>query len=66
MRGIPPRLCRLHREKSNRDGMVELLKDSGYGKSEVFYRFAQVVSETLPNESKERSCWMDFWLAGKG
>lgn len=64
MRGIPSRLCRLHWEKSNRDEMVELQKDSGYGKSKAFYRVAQAISETLPNESKEKKR-LDGFLAGK-
>lgn len=44
--------------------MIELLKDSGYGKSEAFYRVAQAISETLPNESKEKKL-LDGFLAGR-
>lgn len=51
-------------ENSKRDEMVELLKNSGYGKSEAFYRVAQAISETLPNESKEKKL-LDGFLAGK-
>ncbi|MBE7443975.1 MAG: DUF1156 domain-containing protein [Planctomycetia bacterium] len=51
-------------EKSKRDEMLELLKESGYGKSEAFYRVAQAISETLPNESKEKKL-LDGFLAGK-
>lgn len=54
----------LHWEKSKRDEMVELLKESGYGKSEAFYRVAQAIPETLPNESKEKKL-LDGFLAGK-
>ncbi len=51
-------------ENSKRDEMVELLKNSGYGKSEAFYRVAQAISETLPNESKEKKL-LDGFLAGR-
>lgn len=44
--------------------MLELLKESGYGKSEAFYRVAQAISETLPNESKEKKL-LDGFLAGR-
>lgn len=54
----------LYWEKSKRDEMLELLKESGYGKSEAFYRVAQAISETLPNESKEKKL-LDGFLAGK-
>lgn len=54
----------LYWENSKRDEMVGLLKDSGYGKSEAFYRVAQAISETLPNESKEKKL-LDGFLAGK-
>lgn len=54
----------LYWEKSKRDEMVELLKNSGYGKSEAFYRVAQAISETLPNESKEKKL-LDGFLAGR-
>lgn len=54
----------LYWEKSKRDEMVELLKDSGYGKSEAFYRVAQAISETLPNENKEKKL-LDGFLAGR-
>lgn len=54
----------LYWEKSKRDEMLELLKESGYGKSEAFYRVAQAISETLPIESKEKKL-LDGFLAGK-
>lgn len=44
--------------------MLILLQQTGYGKSEAFYRVAQAVSETLPNESKEKKL-LDGFLAGK-
>lgn len=54
----------LYWERSKRNEMLELLKESGYGKSEAFYRVAQAISETLPNESKEKKL-LDGFLAGK-
>ena len=51
-------------EKSQRSEMVQLLQRSGYGKSEAFYRVAQAISETLPNESKEKKL-LDGFLAGR-
>lgn len=54
----------LYWERSKRDEMLELLKESGYGKSEAFYRVAQAISETLSNESKEKKL-LDGFLAGK-
>ncbi|TLD43575.1 MAG: Adenine-specific DNA methylase containing a Zn-ribbon [Candidatus Jettenia ecosi] len=51
-------------EKSKRDEMLELLKESGFGKSEAFYRVAQAISEILPNESKEKKL-LDGFLAGR-
>lgn len=51
-------------EQSKRDDMLKLLNETGYGKSEAFYRVAQAISETLPNESKEKKL-LDGFLAGK-
>src|SRR3990170_9081661 len=51
-------------EKGRREEMKANLKDSGYGNSEAFYRVAQAVSETLPNESKEKKL-LDGFLAGR-
>ena len=51
-------------EKSQRDEMLDLLRDSGYGESEAFYRVAQAVSETLPIESREKKL-LDGFLAGR-
>ena len=44
--------------------MVELLTTSGFGKSEAFYRVAQAIAETLPDESKEKKL-LDGFLAGR-
>ena len=51
-------------EKSQRQELVKLLQDSGYGQSEAFYRVAQAISETLPIESKEKKL-LDGFLSGK-
>ena len=51
-------------EKSQRDEMIHVLADSGYGDSEAFYRVAQAISETLPNESREKKL-LDGFLAGR-
>ena len=51
-------------EKGRREEMVVALAASGYGHSEAFYRVAQAVSETLPNESKEKKL-LDGFLAGR-
>jgi len=51
-------------EKSKREEMVSLLRDSGYGRGEAFYRVAQAVSETLPIENKEKKL-LDGFLAGR-
>jgi adenine-specific DNA methylase len=52
-------------EQGRRTEMVSALADSGYGASEAFYRVAQAISETLPNESKEKKL-LDGFLAGRG
>jgi len=51
-------------EKSQRAEMIQTLAASGYGQSEAFYRVAQAISETLPNESKEKKL-LDGFLAGR-
>jgi len=51
-------------EKGRRNEMIALLNESGYGKSDAFYRVAQTISETLPNESKEKKL-LDGFLSGK-
>ncbi|MBA7523167.1 hypothetical protein ES705_15290 [subsurface metagenome] len=51
-------------EKGKRNEIVALLEKSGYGKSDAFYRVAQTISETLPNESKEKKL-LDGFLSGK-
>ena len=51
-------------EKSQRQELIKVLQDSGYGQSEAFYRVAQAISETLPIESKEKKL-LDGFLSGK-
>ena len=51
-------------EKSQRDEMMDVLSESGYGESEAFYRVTQAISETLPIESKEKQL-LDGFLAGR-
>ena len=51
-------------EKGKKNEIMELLSESGFGKSEVFFRVGQAISETLPNESKEKKL-LDGFLAGR-
>ena len=51
-------------EKSQRDEMLQVLRDSGFGDTEAFYRVAQAISETLPIESREKKL-LDGFLAGR-
>ena len=47
-----------------KDNMKKLLSVTGYGKKESFYKVAQAISETLPNESNEKKL-LDGFLSGK-
>ncbi len=51
-------------EKGKRGEMIIALVDQDYGQSEAFYRVAQAISETLPQESKEKKL-LDGFLAGR-
>jgi adenine-specific DNA methylase len=51
-------------EKGKRDTMIDTLARSPYGRSEAFYRVAQAVSESLPNESREKKL-LDGFLVGR-
>jgi hypothetical protein len=51
-------------EKGKREEMIRMLDESGYGRSEAFYRVAQAISETLPVESKEKKL-LDGFLVGR-
>ena len=47
-----------------KDEIKEILMKTGYGKKESFYKVAQAISETLPNDSKEKKL-LDGFLSGK-
>ena len=47
-------------EKGNKAGMQKVLNDSSFAKSDVFFRVAQAIAETLPNESKEKKLLEGF------
>lgn len=47
-----------------RDKISQVLSETGFGQNEVFYRVAQAIAETLPNESKERKL-LEGFLSGK-
>ena len=51
-------------EKGERTNMIKVLEESGFGKSEAFYRVGQAVSETLPKESREKKL-LDGFLSGR-
>lgn len=51
-------------EAGERDEMMDLLARTGYGVSDVFYRVAQAIAETLSNESKEKKL-LEGFLAGR-
>ncbi|HOL20500.1 MAG TPA: DUF1156 domain-containing protein [Candidatus Hydrogenedens sp.] len=51
-------------EKSKQEELLKLLKETGYGKSDAFYRVGQAVAECLPNESKEKKL-LEGFLTGK-
>lgn len=51
-------------ERGKRAEMIQALAERGHGRSEAFYRVAQAISETLPNESKEKKL-LDGFLAGR-
>ncbi|GAK55085.1 hypothetical protein U27_01916 [Candidatus Vecturithrix granuli] len=51
-------------EKSQRQEIIQLLQESGFGTSEAFYRVGQAVSECLSNEDKEKKL-LDGFLSGR-
>ena len=51
-------------QKDQRDEMLHVLAESGFGVGEAFYRVAQAVSETLPIESREKKL-LDGFLIGR-
>ena len=51
-------------EEGRKEELVILLKESGYGNNEAFYRVAQAISESLPREDKEKKL-LDGFLSGR-
>lgn len=51
-------------KKGKRDDIVKILKETGFGRSDIFYRVAQAISETLPNSSKEKKL-LEGFLSGR-
>jgi len=51
-------------EQGRKRDMKEVLKGSTFGYKDSFYRIAQAISETLPNESKEKRL-LDGFLSGR-
>ena len=51
-------------EQGQRAMLVNVLAGSGFAQSEAFYRVAQAISETLPNESREKKLLNDL-LTGR-
>ena len=50
-------------EKGKSDEMVDVLIETGYGESDTFYRVAQAISESIPNNDEKKL--LDGFLAGK-
>ena len=51
-------------EQGRKRDIKEVLKGSGFGYKDSFYRIAQAISETLPSESKEKRL-LDGFLSGR-
>jgi adenine-specific DNA methylase len=51
-------------QKGDREALVDLLSETGFGNKDSFYRVAQAISETLPKESQEKKL-IEGFLAGK-
>jgi len=51
-------------KKGKSDEVTQVLRESGYGKSDVFYRVAQAISESLTTGSKEKKL-LEGFLSGK-
>jgi hypothetical protein len=50
--------------KGKREEMKKMLQESDWGNKDAFFRVAQAISETLPNESREKKL-LDGFLSGK-
>jgi putative DNA methylase len=51
-------------KKSKSEEIVSVLRETGHGKSDLFYRVAQAISECLPNGNREKKL-LEGFLAGK-
>ncbi|MCW4015125.1 MAG: DUF1156 domain-containing protein, partial [Candidatus Bathyarchaeota archaeon] len=51
-------------QKGDRQALVDLVSETGFGSKDYFYRVAQAISETLPKESQEKKL-IEGFLAGK-
>jgi len=51
-------------KEGKREEMKKILTDSGWGNKDAFFRVAQAISETLPNENREKK-FLDGFLSGK-
>jgi adenine-specific DNA methylase len=51
-------------KKGRNEDVLQVLKETGFGKSDAFYRVAQAISESLPTGSSERSL-LEGFLQGK-
>jgi adenine-specific DNA methylase len=51
-------------KKGRYDEVTKVLRDTGFGKSDVFYRVAQAISESLTNGDKEKKL-LEGFLSGK-
>ena len=51
-------------QKGDRQALIDLLSETGFGNKDSFYRVAQAISETLPRENQERKL-MEGFLAGR-
>ena len=51
-------------EKGRNDDVINVLKETGFGKSDVFYRVAQAIAQSLRN-GKEKKL-LEGFLSGKG
>jgi len=47
-------------EKGNKAEMQKVLNESGYAKSDAFFRVAQAIAETLPNENEAKKLLVGF------
>jgi adenine-specific DNA methylase len=51
-------------KKGRSEDILRVLKETGFGKSDLFYRVGQAISESLPNGSKEKKL-LEGFLQGK-